>query len=344
MNNTGNPPAKSKSVYKERWDLADLLGYYYYSGCLLQDIVVPNCTLFCQTGCQLHAHKAAIDIYYNSIVCALKRASDACVPKIRCGSLKAFWNADLDKLKEKSIDMHKLWRTCGSPRSGIINSARLTAKLDYKQAIKHAAVEYEKSNADELNACFAKKDKKSFWKCWNAKSKNNTGNSASINGQNDPVLIANAFKTHFAQSYINSADDIQARTEFADLLSSKAPELCDASPEISIELVEQCIKELSCNKAAGHDGLVAEHVIHSHPSIVVHLKLLFSMILLHTYVPNEFGMGTVIPIIKDKRGDLNAMENYRPITLSPIISKIFESLMLAIYSKFMGTDDLQFGF
>ena len=45
VNNTGNPPAKSKSVYKERWDLADLLGYYYYSGCLLQDIVVSSCTL-----------------------------------------------------------------------------------------------------------------------------------------------------------------------------------------------------------------------------------------------------------------------------------------------------------
>ena len=76
--------------------------------------------------------------------------------------------------------------------------------------------------------------------------------------------------------------------------------MCDASPEISVELVEQCIKELSWNKAAGHDGLIAELVIHSHPSIVVHLKLLFSMILLHAYVPNEFGLGIVISIIKDK--------------------------------------------
>jgi len=68
------------------------------------------------------------------------------------------------------------------------------------------------------------------------------------------------------------------------------------------------------------------------------------MMIVHSYVPEAFGCGVIIPIIKDKRGDYSSLENYRPITLSPVISKLFESLLLNMYSKYMNTDDLQFGF
>ena len=41
---------------------------------------------------------------------------------------------------------------------------------------------------------------------------------------------------------------------------------------------------------------------------------------------------------------MSAVENYRPITLSPIMSKVFESFLIEQYSKYLITDDLQFGF
>ena len=52
------------------------------------------------------------------------------------------------------------------------------------------------------------------------------------------------------------------------------------------------------------------------------------MILSHSYVPEAFSVGIIVPIVKDCRGDLTSLDNYRPITLSPIISKIFESFLL----------------
>ena len=68
------------------------------------------------------------------------------------------------------------------------------------------------------------------------------------------------------------------------------------------------------------------------------------MLLKFSYVPDAFGEGIIVPVIKNRHGDLSSLENYRPITLSPVISKVFENFLLEVYSKFLCTDDLQFGF
>jgi len=59
------------------------------------------------------------------------------------------------------------------------------------------------------------------------------------------------------------------------------------------------------------------------------------MMLLHGYVSSSFGTGIVVPLVKDKSGDLSSVDNYRPITLSPIISKIFESVLIIKYGMFL---------
>ena len=76
----------------------------------------------------------------------------------------------------------------------------------------------------------------------------------------------------------------------------------------------------------------------------MHLKLLFSLILKHGYVPDDFGKGVLIPLVKDKAGDLSSVDNYRPITISPTLSKVFDHVMLAVFGNYIISDELRFGF
>ena len=95
---------------------------------------------------------------------------------------------------------------------------------------------------------------------------------------------------------------------------------------------------------AGIDGICLEHFIYSHVSLVDHLTSLFNMILLHGYVPRNFGTGIIIPILKDRHGDASILENYRGITLSTILSKVLEVCIKGKLSQFLVTNDVQFGF
>ena len=56
------------------------------------------------------------------------------------------------------------------------------------------------------------------------------------------------------------------------------------------------------------------------------------------------GVRIIIPLIKDKSGNCNNVNNYRGITLSSIISKLFELCLANLYGDKLNTSYLQFGF
>jgi len=82
----------------------------------------------------------------------------------------------------------------------------------------------------------------------------------------------------------------------------------------------------------------------AHPILIMHLKHLFLMILIHAFVPDRFGIGISIPLLKDKTGNVNDVDNYRAITLSPVISKLFEAVLITVCGMALNSDPLQFGF
>ena len=57
-------------------------------------------------------------------------------------------------------------------------------------------------------------------------------------------------------------------------------------------------------------------------------------------VPDHFGNGIIIPLVKDKNGNINLSDNYCVITLVLVISKLFELVILELCSEQLLTDSL----
>ena len=65
---------------------------------------------------------------------------------------------------------------------------------------------------------------------------------------------------------------------------------------------------------------------------------------MHGCVVCTRSIGVVVPLIKDSLGDVNSSANYRGITLSVILSKMFEYCIIHKYEVFLQSSDQQFGF
>ena len=64
-----------------------------------------------------------------------------------------------------------------------------------------------------------------------------------------------------------------------------------------------------------------------------------------SYVPEAFGIGITVPILKsDLKGSSSASSAYRGITIMPVISKVFEMIVLNILNPYLNSCNNQFGF
>ena len=52
----------------------------------------------------------------------------------------------------------------------------------------------------------------------------------------------------------------------------------------------------------------------------------------------------MVPVIKDKTGKISSTNNYRPIALASVLSKVLESILLDRIELYMVTTDNQYGF
>ena len=64
-----------------------------------------------------------------------------------------------------------------------------------------------------------------------------------------------------------------------------------------------------------------------------------------SHVPDDFGIGITIPLLKaDFGGSVTTSESYRSITIMPIISKLFELILVKILDPYLQSCETQFGF
>jgi len=77
---------------------------------------------------------------------------------------------------------------------------------------------------------------------------------------------------------------------------------------------------------------------------VFFLSELFNMCIVHGYIPNSCLNTTILPICKNKNGNMFDTSNYRPVAVATVVSKLLEHLILSCISPFLGTTDNQIGF
>ena len=92
------------------------------------------------------------------------------------------------------------------------------------------------------------------------------------------------------------------------------------------------LQKLNASKATGMDGIPAKILKMIASFIAPSLTFIFNLsIRTGTYI-NEWKLARVIPIYKSE--DKRKCENYRPISVLPIVSKIFEVRSLVKYIAF----------
>lgn len=324
-----------------RWDKANV-SYYYdktYVGLVMLKIQLSQLNRDTERDCNY------IETLCSRLVDVLVNAAESTIPRTSCNFYKHWWDTGLSDLKMKSVEAHNLWVAAGKPGNDSFYHMQRVAKLQYKKAVRDNRENAGKHIGFKLEHNLLCKDINSFWKTWNSKFNGRKSAVKCVNGNVEHKGIANAFADHFSKNAVSlMKDNGESFNRFISLHDDYMANNSNGIPVVNITMLDACLRSMKLGKAAGVDGLEVEHLLYAHPIVLELVVDLFNSMFHNGYVPDSFARGIIIPVIKDKLGSEDDVNNYRAITLSSCISKLFEMCLAQLMSDYLYTSDLQFGF
>ena len=305
-------------------------------------------TALCNTDCSHVADiHQRVDQRYKNIVSCIQNVSDRVLPKTKFRSfLKPYWDQRLKDLHAVMRQRRRNWILAGKPRGDNDESYR-----QYKHAKRQFRYQHRKCAENYLNELnkdiddAAELDSAFFWKKINRKRKGSTssaGAEVEFKGQvcRDPQQIATGWGEYFETLYADT-ERSHYDTEFKAQVDLKVGNIMaelsscpDRDPgNFSVLEIRKAIKLLKSKKACGNDNIYNEHIIHGGDELFSQISLLYTDMFTCGYIPDSLKQGVIITLHKGGRKSKKDPNNYRAITLSSALLKLFERILLRLLER-----------
>ena len=163
----------------------------------------------------------------------------------------------------------------------------------------------------------------------------------------DPKVCANTFNNFFTSIHtkFNTENNSNNHTQHPDLntINDHVKEKLENTPEFSIPLVTEAfifkqLQNLKTDKATGTDGLSAKYLKLSAQIISKPLAAILNLSIQTGSYPDALKKAKVTPVFK--KGNKADINNYRPISVLPIINSIFERHICNYLIDYMESNSL----
>jgi len=318
--------------------------YRYTLDNYLCNIDIPRNLLSCTGVCSDSAHRKLIDSYYDNVVKCISCATDDAIPLTGPHQNQhniPGWSDYVAEKHDISRQAFLNWVYDGKPKCGPSFQHMYTSRAAFKQALRYCKRNKEQLQADALAHSHKNMDAKHFWKkiskTANYKATTHVNKIGNAVGEKN---ISCLWYDYFYNLY-NSVPDNGDRDVFMDACSTANGNDVEC---ISVYEVKNAIDRLKTAKSAGPNGLFSESFTNSGVKLWIHLSLFYTFCFRHGYLPERCIDINIIPLVKNKCGDLTDMNNYRAIALANVETKILERIILAKVVSHSDYDKYQFGF
>ena len=153
----------------------------------------------------------------------------------------------------------------------------------------------------------------------------------------DSFSYSNDISQKFASNYTDLYNSVPCDSTELNDISDRIAVLIDddvLSSEHIMHYNEVCdaIDHLKLHKQEGKCGLSSEFFINAPHVLYVHISMLITAMLVHGHSPSMLTKSTIRPIIKGTNVKKNDSANYRAISLSSILCKIIDLIVINRYS------------
>ena len=274
-----------------------------------------------------------VDHMYEKLCGNLWNICSELVPKKKSSTRKVI-PRDRRILMRRRRNLNKKYKKTNNPR--IKNS--ITIQIENIEGELKVSLKRERLNAERKAVNAIRRNPKYFYAYARKKSKfRYPVGPLRVNGEliGDPKdmsnILAQQYKSAFSTPRSPGSEEATQTTE------AENPD-----PLIDVDWTEEdlvkCAGRLSATSAAGPDGIAALVLKKCISALKLPLTILWKESLRNNVIPSQMKMGTITPIYKG--GPRSVPKNYRPVTLTSHVIKLFERVIVEKVMKYMDEKDL----
>ena len=314
----------------------------------LSNIILPDSLLHCRdVHCDDPSHSADAD---SIIIEVLQRVEKSAYenlpvpvpPKVKSNkSNKPGWSTEVHPYRENAHFWHKIWMSAGRPINTQLHQIMKRTKNVFHYQVRKLKKSQEIISKNKLlDACL-----NGSGDLFSEIKKLRNAKPCVANSMDGVRLgIADHFQNIYKNLY-NSVDDHEDLMNLCNSVEGKVNSyhLNDVD-KVTPDVVKEAAQNLKDSKSDPTYNFSSDCIKHGPDALFNLLSIIIKSFLVHGKVTLFLLLATLVPLIKDKLGSINESKNYRSIALSSLLLKILDWIILLLFGRTLGVDELQFAY
>ena len=315
----------------------------------LASLSVPESVLTCKdVHCKDSKHKEDLDQFTLELLETVQTVAEESLPvptssgkKSGKESCRPGWSDEVKPYRDNAYFWHQIWDSLGRPiNTQVHNVMKRTRNIYHYHYKKCKKAEDQIKRNKLLSACLGQGG--DLFEEIKALRKAPAAVATSIDGVSEDV------PDHFGKIYsalYNSADDA---TELR-LVHERVEAIVNSSHldtvlKITPELVKKAAGKLKPGKSDPVYSFSSDCFKNATMQLYEHLSVVLKSCAVHSHVSQVLILFTLVPLVKDKLGNINSSKNYRSVAISSILLKLIDWVIILLEGSSLGLNELQFAY
>lgn len=248
------------------------------------------------------------------------------------------WRPELKPLIAEAKKAHWEWKAAGKPsdKQNQLAIAKARTKRNLRSMQRQLVAEQRRGKLSEIMTASAR-DTRLFYRLIK-QQRGHTSNPECMQFEGRMVMGDELLSTwtQYFSKLATPTDKPEYDREYKATVESCVKELgkiysndreYDILPEVTTDMVQNCINELKTGKAADSHGISSEHLKNAGPRVTDLLALLIDAVIKVREIPSGMKNGIITPVYKNKNSP-KLPDNYRRITVTSLAGKILEKVIV----------------
>ena len=309
---------------------------------------IPDCVENCNdVNCKDSEHTEHLDNYVKELLTDISDSGHQTIPMTSGKSPSEHstktpgWKMYVEPFQDNAHFWHSIWVSCGKPINTEVHKImKKTRNLHHYQIRRCRRIEEYIVNQKIIENWFEKDT--DILEEVKKQRRHDDEEDITIDGVADENI-----PNRFAEVYQELFNREQDQAIIGDISLEIEANLRNANTEIdkiNFRTIKEALGKIKSNKSDPVWDFSSDFLKEGPDILIYHLEVMIRSFLVHGHVSEILLLATLVPIVKDKLGDLCSSSNYRSIAISSIILKLLDWVIIIKYGHLFKTDDFQFGF